>query len=400
MSTSVGVGFSDLSDSFAAGVAAARAALHRAGTGACDLAWLFATSKHDAARLRDGVRSVIGARPRLVGGYAVGIITNDALGYEGFQVGVATFASDTMRVDILIERNLASNERAVGARLGARLAAEVPPDAGVVMVYDAVNRTEGRLKLNMATPLLDGVAESWPQERLLVGAGLVGDMQCKPTFQWLDDEIVQQSAVAMAFSGSVRIDSDILHGCRPASSYRTITRSEGPTVLEIDGRPALDVIAELLGPEAGKTWRDYAFFITLGVNRGGKYAPFREENYVNRLCLRADPQRGALVMFEPDLVAGTQVQLMRRSVEFDYVRERTQALLDRTAGRRPFFVFYIDCAGRAGAYSGADGEEAAEVQSVVGDIPLLGIYSGAEIGRVAGAPRALDFTGVPCVFSE
>ena len=57
-------------------------------------------------------------------------------------------------------------------------------------------------------------------------------------------------------------------------------------------------------------------------------------------------------------------------------------LLGRLAGRKPFFALYIDCAGRASAYCGSDGEEAAEVQRVLGrEIPLLGIYCGVEIAR-------------------
>ena len=62
---------------------------------------------------------------------------------------------------------------------------------------------------------------------------------------------------------------------------------------------------------------------------------------------------------------------------------------------------YIDCAGRASAYSHLDEEEAVYVQSALKDVcPLLGFYSGVEIARVAGAPQALDWTGVLCFFFE
>ena len=108
-----------------------------------------------------------------------------------------------------------------------------------------------------------------------------------------------------------------------------------------------------------------------------------------------------LVASAPDLVPGMEVQLMRRSLDFEYVARRTRELLARASGRWPRFALYIDCAGRAGAYCGEDREEAAEVRRALGDeIPLLGFYSGIEIAAVAGTVQPLDWTGVLCLFSE
>src|SRR5512139_3404693 len=121
MTTKAGVGFSENPKSREAGAEAARAALAEAGISACDLAILFSTSKHDPAQLRDGVRSVIGPAPRLIGGYSIGIITRDRLGYEGYQTGVALLGSDSLKVDMFIEKGLPDNEFNVGASLGAQI---------------------------------------------------------------------------------------------------------------------------------------------------------------------------------------------------------------------------------------------------------------------------------------
>jgi hypothetical protein len=94
----------------------------KAGTRHCDLAILYSTEKHDAAQLRDGLRSVIGPSARLIGGYAAGIITNDQLGYEGHQVGVAVIASDSLQIEMFIERGLPDQISAVQGR------AEPPAD--------------------------------------------------------------------------------------------------------------------------------------------------------------------------------------------------------------------------------------------------------------------------------
>ncbi|MEW6587145.1 MAG: FIST C-terminal domain-containing protein, partial [Nitrospirota bacterium] len=120
-----------------------------------------------------------------------------------------------------------------------------------------------------------------------------------------------------------------------------------------------------------------------------------------RLVLGVDKGRGGLIMFEPDLKTGAEVQLMQRSFDFSYVRRRAKDLLNRIGDRKPFFALYIDCAARASAYCGTEGEEAAEVQRTIGsEMPLLGMYSGVEIAKVGMDMQALDWTGVLCVLSE
>ncbi|TAJ82025.1 MAG: hypothetical protein EPO42_01790 [Gallionellaceae bacterium] len=395
------VGFSEKADSYEAGVDVASNAANGSLSG-WHMAILISTSRHVPEKLRDGVQSVIGKSCKLIGGYGVGIITNSNLAYDGYQVGILLISfSSNVDFEIFLAEKLAENETDVGKFLGKTIQAKpYRGEPSVILLYDSVNRLSGSFKMNMATYLLQGMREelaAWPR---LVGAGMVGDMQCRETYQWFNNDVLQQSALALVFSGGMRIDSTVLHGCKPASSYHQITQTDENVVLEIDGVPALDKIAELLGKESGKTWRDYSFFVTLGVNRGERFSKFDEELYANRLCMGVDEARKGLVMFEPDLLPGTEVQLMRRDMDFGYIREKVANLLNGLNGRKPVFAFYIDCAGRAASYSGFELEEAAEVQKALGDIPLLGFYSGVEIGNVAGEPIPLDWTGVLAIASE
>ena len=95
MPSFAGVGYSEKIDSVEAGTEAARAAMEQLGSASCDLAMLFSTSRHDPKKLAQAVRSVIGKKTKLIGGYAIGIVTADHLGYDGFQVGVAVIRSDS-----------------------------------------------------------------------------------------------------------------------------------------------------------------------------------------------------------------------------------------------------------------------------------------------------------------
>jgi hypothetical protein len=368
--------------------------------GSCDLVLLFSTARHDARILHDTVVSVVGKTPQIVGGGAVGAITNDRFGYAGDQVGIAAIWLDSVRCDILAEGGLLQGkERRVGQRLGKKLASlDVGQHTHVMMFYDSFDRTRGDLRLVRASPLIEGMEKSLGFFPALSGAGMMGDFTNSPSWQWIGRKMVERHALALVFDEHVRVDTATIHGCRPITGYYTVTRSDQQTILEINGEPALPFIDRLLGSSIPP--ESYPFFLILGINKGDKWAEFDEYNYINRLCLALDREREGLVMFETDMVEGTEFQIMHRSLNLDYMVPAIEGLFEKLDGRRPVFAFYIDCAGRAAAYAGLDQEDAIRVQEVVaGRVPLLGVYTGVEIGSVMGRSRALDWTGVFCLFS-
>ena len=396
----VGVGYSEIEDSFAAGQEMARVAMAQGGVDSCDLALLFSTCQHQPQALRDGVRSVIGPDARLAGGWAVGTMSNEQLGYGGFQSGIACFSIASSDFSLFRADGLADHEADVGEALGKQLVAAGADGADIpkLLLYDSVNRLSGRTKLNMATPLLAGIRDAIPQLSNLVGAGLVGDMAGQPTFQWFDDDISQQSAIALTFSPQIGMHTAVLRGASPVGGYHTVTQAEGAAVMEIDGRPAVDVISELLGGSRDPS--EFAFYVMLGVNQGDAWAPYEEENYSNCMCLRTDLKRNHLIMFEPELVTGTRFQLMSRNHDFGYIACKVNDLFTQIGDEEPLFALYINCAGRAGAYAGIDDEDARFVQNAIdGRAPLLGFYSGIEIGPIRGEAKPMDWTGLLCLFT-
>lgn len=136
------------------------------------------------------------------------------------------------------------------------------------------------------------------------------------------------------------------------------------------------------------------------ANPARPWAPYAEENYSNCMCLRTDMKRNHIIMFEPELVTGSKFQLMSRSHDFAYIERHVSDLFARIGDEEPFFALYINCAGRAGAYAGIEDEDAHFVQRAIGGrVPLLGFYSGIEIGPIQGEPKPMDWTGLLCLFT-
>jgi hypothetical protein len=374
--------------------------MDRAGLARCDLALLFSTAKHDSARILRSVRSVVGTDAKIAGGGAAGIITNDRLGYEGSQVGVAVLASSSVHAQTFVQRGLASGEYDVGRALGSQLSRHRFEGArNLILMYESVKMsTPDGPVLNMGAPLLEGLKTSLGTSPV-VGLGLHGDPRWKPGPQYFDDRLEEQSALAVALSGSAQTAIVTINNLRPMSTYREITSVDGPAVLQIDGRPALEVIEDLVGPDL--RWENYPLTVTLGVNKGDQFGDFREEDYANYLCIAVDRERRALVMSDTFLRPGMQCQLMRRHMDFREIGRRADALVKSVRGRRPFLAFYVDCAGRASAYVGTEREEAEEIQKAVGaDLPLLGVYSGSEIARVGQDVQRLNHAGILAIFTE
>ncbi len=401
MTATAGTGFSDHVDAFEAGAEAARAALRQAATDRVDLVLLFGTAKHDPERLRDGVRSAVGAEPLLFGGAAPGVLTNDRLGYGASQVGVGVVASDEIQAEVFVEPAFAGREYEAGRALGEQIADRangVLPS--LFLLHDHVrSHTEEGMRFNLVAPYLRGLGEAlgaWPSA---AGLGVIGDFAFNPSWLWAGDAVERQAAAVLALSGGARLDTITLHGCRPASSYFTITASDDQVIHELDGRPAADVIGELVGAETPE-WEDYPVLIPMGLNRGERFGPYDPERYAIRGTLAVDKERRALVMGGDDLYPGEAVQLMRWSVGFDYIQPAVETLFERAEGHRPVLALYIDCGGRTSVFCGSDGEDAAEVQAAIaGRVPMLGMYAGVEIARTGDAVVQHNATGVLCLLS-
>lgn len=399
MATKIGVAHSNRTNTAAAAIEAATSALEKAGIEKPDFALIFCSGKHNPQVFLANIRSVLGEIP-MIGGSSIGIITEDFIGYEGFEVGVTVFASDTLSFKIFAQPDLNIDERKAGEALGKQInRVQGETDKALLVFYDS-SKQQNPPMLNFATWLFEGL-ESWlPKNIVCAGAGLLADMQLNTTFQFFNDEVLTQNVVGVLISGDCTMQTNIMHGCKPASAYLTITKAEGPVIFEIDNRPALEVIDELLGNNHNLEWKDFSLFVTLGVNKGEKFGSFDEKEYANRLLLAVDIPSKSLIMFEPDLKTGDEIQLMQRSVNLDYIQTGIDDMKSKLDGEKPVFSFYINCAGRAKPYAGGEFEDAEAVQKGITPIPFMGFYSGVEVAKVKNKLQPLDWTGVLCLLSE
>jgi hypothetical protein len=397
------VGVSHNPDSALAATEAAQAALKQLpryeGPG---WALAFCGGRHDEAAVLQALRAQLG-EVEIIGGVAVGTISNNLLGYSGYECAVALFPASLPNPTTVLVDDLQRGELEAGRLLGTRLREQAGDGDTVLLFYDSLHSGPPPV-LYVGSRLVEGIYQGLAGKQIkLIGAGLIGDYEFKKSYIFDGQRAVKHAALAVILPSMLHSHTTIMHGCMPASAFLEITRMEGAVVYELDGRPALEVLTEMLGQTPGAWAGDnLSLAVTLGQKQGDIYAPYTESAYVNRLIIGSNPEDGSITLFEADFEVGTVVQIMSRDnhLMVDSVRQQTRQLLASLNSVRPILAFYINCAGRSSAFSGSEVEEAGVLQAEVGpDIPLLGFYSGVEIAPLLDQSRPLDWTGVLTLFT-
>jgi hypothetical protein len=375
-----------------------------------DIVFAFCTNKVDPIYFFDDIKKVVGGGVPIVGGSAIGIISNDFLCYSDSTVGVMIIQSETIRFRLRSAGGLDKDEAETGERLIKDVLQEREAKDRLFMVlYDSIKMPPGPDSppvMNSSSYLLAGIEKGLEKPIPIVGAGLVGDYGMNPTFQFCGSYVGTERAVGLILNGDFTAHYQVMHGCTPLDGiYRRITDIQGPVLYELDGRPIVEVINAMLGDEEWQKERPMDF-LTIGIHYGERFGEYREGGYVNRLITGVTPDKKGVMLFEPDLENGMEIQFMVRDTErmIESAKRNTNLLLKSLTekGAGPVFGIYIDCAGRAGNYLNTGIEEAAEVQNLFNNynVPLFGFYSGVEIAPLLGKSRGLDWTGVLLVLTE
>ncbi|WP_328986552.1 FIST signal transduction protein [Thiorhodovibrio winogradskyi] len=364
-------------------------------------AWLlaFAGGQHDPAAILEGLRAELGPLP-VIGGSGTGIITAQGAHSSGYECGLMLFSQALAPAAIIRVAGLEVDEAAAGRALGQQLnALALGPERLVLLFYDSVNNKTCPPSLHLCSRLLDGLHQTLGTDPpLILGAGTLTDLEMSDSYLFDGEGMTRHTAVAVVLPAGLRGHNTIMHGCLPSSDFLEVTRIDGARLLEIDGQPALRVVEERLRLTREELLaRQPLPSITIGEKHGDLYAPFNDDQYVNRLVVAIDPTEEALILTEADFHPGSRIQIMSYAPErmIASAQTQTEALRERLTGLQPVFALYIDCAGRSMAFAGLDEDESAPVRELIGALcPLLGFYSGIEIAPFIGRARPLDWTGV------
>lgn len=224
--------------------------------------------------------------------------------------------------------------------------------------------------------LVDGITSELPKDVSVTG-GLVGDgPNFKHTVAGLDEVPKEKNIILIGFYGSsLKIGYGSLGGWDTFGPDRTITRSTGNVLYELDGRPALELYKEYLGEQASELPGSGLLFpIKLQlVSETG-------EAEVVRTLLAVNEEDQSMT-FAGDMPQGVKATLMKanfeRLVDGAYGAAK---MTGESLKAHPQLAVLISCVGRKLVLKDRIEEETEAVQNVLGsDVPMAGFYSYGEI---------------------
>jgi hypothetical protein len=367
-----------------AGLAVARAIREGFGRERLKTVVTYATVNHDQAALLRGLREGLGPGVSVVGCSAQGVMTNSAVLEGGFAVAAMGLGGESLRVAAARVDAIHVEGRAKGQALARSLVAQLDQRPQVMMLlYDPLRGVD-------VNELLAGVREE-------VSGPVVGGAASQPsgpvsaTYQYHGEQAFQGGAVALGLAGNFGADLGVCHGTSPTGISMTLTRAQGNRLLELDGRPALDVWRECVGcAEEDILNQDHTAALAMGVERHVLRNGRQEPVYLIRAAFGFDRAAKAVVV-QAAIPEGSTIMFHHRTMQV--VKDGTVAmgkeLRARLGDKRPWAVLGFECGARTAPFLGlADTvEENVQLQRAVAPhAPWLGLLAWGEIAPYAAEP--------------
>ena len=190
---------------------------------------------------------------------------------------------------------------------------------------------------------------------------------------------------------AVEVATALSQGCTPLGPTHTVTRAQDNVLIELDGRPALDVMIEEIGPELASDLQRIGgvIFAALPV-AGSDMADYTVRNLVG-----IDPEHKVVAIAE-SVPEGDPVLFCRRDRDsaVEDMRRMTGDLKRRVGDRAIRGGLYISCAARGPNQFAEPDRETDIIREALGDFPMAGFFANGEISR----DRIYAYTGVLTLF--
>jgi hypothetical protein len=356
---------------------------------------VYATINHDHADLLAGVRGVVGDDVIVAGCSAQGIMGNRNVLEGGFVAGAMGLGGE----ELLVAADAQQDIHVEGRRKGRDLAHSVKTQLGrspelFILLYDPlsgldVDHVLAGLRDEIDCPITGGAA-SQPSGPVV------------KTYQYHGTSATTRSAVGLGLCSRGRpfgAELGFCHGTVPTGVTMTLTRADGNVLLELDGRPALDVWREAIGARPDEVLNQaHTAALAMGVEK--KVAipgAVREESvYLIRAAFGfSEKTRGIVV--QAAIPQGSKILFHHRTV--DVVRKGTVAmgedLARRLEGKSPWAVLAFECGARTAPFLGRAGtlEENLALQAAVAPAaPWLGLLAWGEVASLGGDPTVHNYS--------
>ena len=230
-------------------------------------------------------------------------------------------------------------------------------------------------------------------DKLFFGGMAGDDWALKETFVFTNTQESNYGIVALALNGDkISLNGMAVTGWKPMGIARTVTKSDGKFLYEIDGKSAVDLYLKYLGKADKITKKKFKIFEDLAIEY-----PFLVERDTNETVIKSptkiDHTTNALFMDNP-MPEGTKFWFTQPP-EFDIVEEVIEkaAQLKNDLDTEAEALLIFSCGGRKpilGPFVTDENEGLAKLWNT----PMAGFFTYGEFGRVLNGRQ--NFHGGAC----
>lgn len=240
--------------------------------------------------------------------------------------------------------------------------------------------------------MLGAISTAYPNAQIMGGFASPGPDD-RRTWLFLNDEVHQDGAVALAIGGAYELLPIVSQGCDPIGEAWTITGVQAHWIETISNRPAVQILAETLNalPEEMRTRAQRNLLIGLAADE--YRTEFLRGDFLIRNIIGIDQASGAIAVGTLPRV-GQTVQFQMRdaaTADLDLSLHLEQARLQLNR-RAPVAGLLCTCNGRGAGLFGQPHHDALAIGRKLGALPLAGLFCAGEIGPVAGRSVVHGFT--------
>lgn len=327
------------------------------------------------------------------GASVAGMTSDGVIGADGLLAcGCAAIAfDDSAQTGLGVAGNAAADPRAAGYAAAAEALQAVDVGRGhpVVLVFlDPDSADYGEV--------VAGVYDVTGAQIPIVGGGANAALGDGPPLLFANGRVCRDSVVVAALVSERPVGIGIAHGCQLVGVPAIVTRSDGHTIMALDGRPAAEAYLDAIGVHGDVDDAQFERLATLHPLAQLELKGRIRLRHIRRrtpegglCCVTAVPENAAVVFTEQSLgsIAGSARVAVR------------DAIAELRGPARAALVF--ECAARRRIY--ADGEALSRqiealTSSFATDCQLVGVYTRGEVGRVRGAVGDLNHVVVVVAF--
>jgi hypothetical protein len=226
--------------------------------------------------------------------------------------------------------------------------------------------------------LAAGLSENINEKETVISGGLAGDgNDFNSTYTLYEDKLYQKSIVCLGLYGdSISVSSGSQGGWDKFGPKRTITKSEGNILFEIDNQPALDLYKEYLGDKASELPGSGLFFpLELSFQENDKK--------LVRTILAIDEEKKSMT-FAGDVPTGSYAQLMKANFDrvIDGATQAAQYANEISDQDEESLTLAVSCVGRRLVLGAKSDDEIEAINEASGGGKVIGFYSYGEIAPI------------------